>query len=68
MEGLGSFWLKHRNRLDFRTVTQMFLGKFLLALGIGALLAEWLKGWAWWLVVAGVVVDGLAKWRWLRGK
>ena len=62
---MEKFWLKHRDRLNFRTLTQMFLGKFLLALGIGALLAEWLKPWGWPLVVAGLMLDGLAKWRWL---
>ncbi len=68
MHNMAQFWLKHRDRLDFVMITQMFLGKFLLALGIGVLLAEWMRGWGWWLVGTGILMDGLAKWRWLRRK
>ena len=65
MPNLSQWWLKHRDRLSFGTITLIFTGKFLVALGIGAILASCLRPWAWWLIGLGVALDLLAKWRWL---
>ena len=31
--------------------------KAIIALGLGALLAQWIGGFAWWLIIAGVVLS-----------
>lgn len=66
MNGLRKWWLKKRDRLSLGLFVEMVTGKFLIGLGLGAFFAESLNAWAWWLIGIGVLIDGLAKWRWLK--
>lgn len=63
---LRGIWLQNRDRLSLGLFAEMLTGKALIALGLGALLARWLAPWAVLLIVLGLVIDGQAKWRWLR--
>jgi len=60
------WWVSHRERLTIGLITLMFLGKSMVALGIGILLADWLRPWAGYSIVFGIALDALAKWRWMR--
>lgn len=62
----NAWWVKKRDSLTLGMLLTIFAGKALALLGVGALLAPWLRPWAWSLIVIGLVVDLTAKWRWLR--
>jgi len=63
---MSDWWMQKRQTLTLGMLLTILAGKGLALLGIGALLAEWLRPWAWGLVVVGVVLDLSTKWRWLR--
>lgn len=60
------WWALKRNRLTLELVLQILVGKGLLSLGLGALLACWIGKVAWLLVLVGLALDLTAKWRWLK--
>lgn len=64
--GLSAWWERRRGTLTLGALLTILAGKGLALLGVGALLAEWLRPWAWGLIVVGVALDLVTKWRWLR--
>jgi hypothetical protein len=65
---LGRIWVDAHKRLSLSIFVQMLTGKVLIGLGLGAWLAPWLAPSAGFLIVIGLVVDGVAKWRWFKGR
>lgn len=63
---LTPWWEQKRQSLTGGMLTAILIGKGLALIGIGALLAPWIRPWAWGLIVVGLTLDGATKWRWLR--
>lgn len=62
----SDWWVRRRPSLTLGMLLTSLTGKGFALLGLGALLAPWLRPWAWGLLVVGVALDLAAKWRWLR--
>lgn len=54
-------WEHIRHEITLRELGQDVVGKFLLGLGVGALLARFLQPYAWFLIVVGVALSTLVK-------
>jgi len=60
-------WLKRRGKIGFELIVLSLAGNSLMGLVIGVVASDLLRPWGWGLIGVGMVIDGLAKWRYLGG-
>ncbi len=67
MDSPRQMWLKRRGKVSFELIALSLAGNSLMGLVIGIVASDALRPWGWGLIGAGLVIDGLAKWRYLGG-
>ena len=67
MDSPKQMWLKRRGKIGFELIVLSLAGNSLMGLVIGVVASDLLRPWGWGLIGVGMVIDGLAKWRYLGG-